>query len=402
MKTKVRKIILFFLIFSLFFLTGCSGSVQLHERMVIQGIGIDLDSSGYKVTIQALDFKNSQGGTEPSVKLMELKGKSLLEALENAKKQSGLIPTYSQNLVVVVGKSLAASGMNNFLDFFIRHYEARPTVKICVAETSASEILSISRDGKNIQAKEISDLIPENLNSDVMHFVGSLQGKTSDPYCAYLKIENSRKENVSTGEIQSKGEGEDSSEQATNSGAKNGTTKPEEDKEKTLGMAGIAFFDGDKMLGVEDQNDFLGALAVKGMQGLGVYNIHSEGLGDISLDIVKAKSKINVNTNEKRFYIDIILETNALEVTPEQGVNIGKDEQEQIEKQFSSEIKAICEQVIGKLIGLNSDIFRFEKVILNSEPQYFRNHYESLKETLKEFDYMVNVESSLSVTGTEI
>lgn len=395
---KTKKIAVFFLSVSIFFMSGCSRTVQLHERMVIQGIGVDLAENGYKVTIQALDFKNSQGGTEPSVKLIELKGKSLLEALENSKKQSGLIPMYSQNLVLIVGKSLATSGMDNFLDFFIRHYEARPTVKVCVSETDAAQVLSLKREGKNIQAKEISDLIPESLHSDVMHFVGSLHGKTSDPYCAYLSIQNNGKENITPGKNQSEDEGDNSSEQDT----KNGTESQEENNEELLSMTGIAFFSGDKMLGVETQNGFLGALAVKGIQGLGVYNIHSENLGDISLDIVKTKSKISVNTNEKRFYIDIELGTNALEVTPNQGANIGKAEQEQIEKQLDDEIKLICEQTIRKLINLNSDIFRFQKVILNSDPKYFQNHNENLKEILKEFDYIVNVKSSLSITGTEI
>ena len=362
---KVNKIFLIFLMVASFFMAGCSNSIQMHERMVVQAIGVDLDELGYKITIQALDFKNPAGENEPSVKLMELRGKSLFEALENAKRETGLTPMYSQNLIVVIGKNLALIGTNSFLDFFIRHYEARPNVKICVSETSASDILSIKREKGNIEAKEINELIPSSLKSDILNFVGRLKSEFSDPYCAYLRLKN-------------------------------------ESGVETLSMTGIAIFSSDKMVGIATEKVLLGVLATMGIDDLGIYNVYKENIGRVSLSIEKVKSKIKVNTDERKFYIDVKIKINALEVSPNYGVKIGKEEQNLIENQFNEEIKSICEQAIKNSFNLNSDIFRLKKIILNNNTKYFKEHKDNLNENIKKFDLVINVKSLIDVTGTEI
>ncbi len=401
---KFKIISLCFLCLAFFLMTGCTGILQLHERMVIQGIGIDLEESGYKVTIQALDFKNSAGENEPAIKVMELKGSSLIEALESAKKQSGLTPMYSQNLVVVVGKNLAVAGMNNFLDFFIRHYEARPNVKICVCDTEAADILSIKKENGTIQAKEISDIIPNNLNSDILHFVGRLKDETSDPYCAYLSVKKEDKEeNKSEDKSENKTENKsDNNNEDKKEKQRENSDKEDENSKKILNLAGIAFFSDDKMVGSSSGKELLGLLATMGINDLGVFNINSEKIGKVSLDLQNVKSKINVNTKENKFYIDITLGAEALEITPNEGVRIGEIEQQEIEKQLNSEIKEICKQAIKNALNLNSDLFRFKKVILNYNPGYFKENQKKLKKSLSQYEIEINVKSSLSITGTEI
>lgn len=365
---KIKKLGVFLLIFSvLLFLTGCSGSVQLHERMIIQGIGIDIDNSGYKITIQALDFKNPASENEPSIKVLELRGKTLFEALENASKQNGLTATYSQNLIVVIGNNAAARGVNQFLDFFIRHYEARPNVKICVSETNASDILSLETDSGVMKATDISDVIPNSLNSDILHFVARLQGNTASPYCAYMGV--------------------DTAEQS-----------------KSLTIKGIAFFSGDKLSGAVVDTECVGALAAMGIGNLGVYNLYIDNIGIVSLGLNKIKSTITPYIEEKgnTFEINIDIEASMLEVKQDNKDMVKSDEQFIIESQLSDEMKTICEQSIEKIIASKSDIFRFGKILMNSNPAYFKSISSDWKNIMQSFVYNVNVNSKLTITGTEI
>lgn len=366
MKTRIVFLV-FLMCLSAFLMTGCSGSVQIHERMMVQGIGIDITDSGYKVTIQALDFKNPAGENEPSVKVMELGGRTLFEALDNASKRSGLVPMYSQNLIVVVGHDAAVGGVNHFLDFFIRHYEARPNVKICVSETTASEIMAFESDEGVMQAKDISELIPNEINSDILHFAAALQESTSDPRCAYLGIDG-------------------------------------DDKNKSINIKGLAFFAGDKFAGAVLEDEYLAVLAVMGMGDLGVYSIYADGIGSISLKLGKVKSHIKPNVGEidKTFEVDIDVKASVLEVTPNKGVRIGNEEQTKIQKQLDGEIQRICKQTVEKIIKSNSDIFRFGKVLMNKNPQYFKKVSGSWKEIMQTFSYKINVKSELTITGTEI
>ena len=53
---------------SFLLLTGCSEGQQLHQKLIIQGIGIDNSENGYLLTVQALDFKNPANEDEPNIK----------------------------------------------------------------------------------------------------------------------------------------------------------------------------------------------------------------------------------------------------------------------------------------------------------------------------------------------
>ncbi len=353
---KIKLLFLCFLIISFFSMSACTRVVQLNEKMIIQAIGIDVEEEGYKIIVQSLDFKNASDG-EPGISLTEIKGKSLAEGLENTKKETGLIPMYSQNLVVVVGKDLAILGVNSFIDFFIRHYETRPNAKICVSETTASDILLC----KNVKAKQISSIIPVSLKSDILHFAGRIRGETSDPYCAYLSLESEK-----------------------------------------IKLKGLAIFSNDKMVSSAEENDYLALLTIFGAEKAGTYKIYLEEIGDISLKIDKSKSDILLDSENKSFHIDIKLETSVVEVDSKNFQKIGEDEQIRIEKQLDSEIKKICKQAVENTVNLNSDIFRLQKIILKKDINLFNQINKNPKENLKDFEFNICVKSHISVTGVEI
>ena len=106
MKIK-RNAFVLFLIFVFLSLTGCAEHSQLHQKLIVQGIGIDdSEEKGYVITVQALDFKNPAKEDEPSTKILEIKGDSLISALENIFKQTSLIPIYSQNMIIILSESV--------------------------------------------------------------------------------------------------------------------------------------------------------------------------------------------------------------------------------------------------------------------------------------------------------
>ena len=171
-------------------LSGCSEQQQLHQKLIVQGVSIDRNDEIYKVAVQALDFQNPMNEDEPSIKLMEVEGISVMEALDNISKQTSLRPVYSQNLVLILGEEAAKSGVSNFIDFFVRHCETRPKVQICVSKGNASEVIKIKSGEKFLKSKNIHDLVPIELNSDVLHFVSNLKNTKTDPWSAWLEVED--------------------------------------------------------------------------------------------------------------------------------------------------------------------------------------------------------------------
>lgn len=367
MKYKILSFLSIF-IFSVFMLllTGCSDATQLNQKLFIQGIGIDIEDNRYKITLQALDFQNLKKENEPAVRLIELFGKTLSEALESATKKTGLIPLYSQNLIIVIGDDAARKGVNNFIDFFIRHYEARPNVKICVSNSTASDILKFEDNGELMSAKNIQDLIPKDINSDILHFVGNLQNETSDPFCAALGV--------------------------SIAGPK-----------RSLSISGIAVFSEDKLLDVFEDNDYMGILLALGVGDIGIYTISLENIGNLSVGINKVSRDVSVNVEgNKEFNINIDINSVLVESDRGSQSKIGKSEQKKINQQLATELENISQQSINKIINLNSDIFGLGRILLKSNLDYFIHIKDTWKKTMKEFVYNININSNISVTGTEI
>ena len=60
----MRKLIAILLCMSTVLFMGCSHITQLHERLVVQGIGVDLVDGQYIVTMQVFDALNSETGNQ--------------------------------------------------------------------------------------------------------------------------------------------------------------------------------------------------------------------------------------------------------------------------------------------------------------------------------------------------
>ena len=71
---------------------------DIRNRLVIQGIGIDMEENGeYSVTIQAIDTNaqsanSSEGASQPPLKAFEVKGDTIYTAIKSVTENEGKIP----------------------------------------------------------------------------------------------------------------------------------------------------------------------------------------------------------------------------------------------------------------------------------------------------------------------
>lgn len=360
-------LLLVIMIFPLVFLAGCSDSEQLHQKLVIQGIGIDSEGSGYRVTVQAFGFQNLKSEDEPGIRLIELRGNTVMEALSGISLRTGLNPLYSQNLLLVIGSKTAAKGVRGFIDFFIRYYEARPTVKICVSKVEAYEILGLNNSGKLVSAKEIQALIRDDIKSDILHFVGDMENNLSDPVTACLNIET-------------------------------------EGSNKYIVSDGLAIFSGDRVIDFMDGNNTLGVLLLRGVSDLGVYNIETENSAKASCRIEKVSTKIGtfVDENVRRFNIQINIEAGLYELEGGFGPKGPGAFRRDLENKLSGSLETVCREACRSSVNINTDIFHLGKILLNSRPSYFKSIENSWKGSIKGSDFNINVHAFLPVTGTEL
>lgn len=366
---KVKKIIFIFaFVFILLSLSGCAENSQLHQKLIVQGIGIDNSEEGYVITVQALDFKNPAKEDEPSTKILEIKGNSLINALENISKQTSLLPVYSQNMIIVLSECIVKNnGVDNFMDFFIRHFEARPKVKICVVKESASEYLKIKlEDKKVLKAKDIHDLIPDILNSDVLHFISNLKSDISSPYLSWLSMQN-------------------------------------QNNLKQVHLKGVGIFLEDNLIKFIDGDEALAFMVLKSVPNFGTFTVENEKLGKIMCSLEKSEVKTNVKLEEEipKYTVNLNLNISVFSMGDKLAFDSDEEIKNSIGEEFSKKITALCNAAIGSFLVQGIDVFDFGKLLKNCYPSYFKKIDKDWKNHLKNCKYEVDSKVNVIITGKE-
>ena len=119
----------------IFSLSACAP--ELHERLLIRAIGIDNLEDGWRVTVRAAQTDED----EKEICFTE-DGETVSAALEKIAQNTGKKPLYSHNSLLVFGRSCAEQGLSGCLDFFLRHYASRPTVKVLLSDDTAEALLT--------------------------------------------------------------------------------------------------------------------------------------------------------------------------------------------------------------------------------------------------------------------
>ena len=133
-----------------FMLTGCAP--ELNERLIIRAVGIDLTDTGYLVTVRSAQDSESEIS-------YAAEGSTVVAALGKIRQQTGKELLYSHNEAIVFSMKCAENDLQRAVDFFLRHYDSCPTVKVFLAENSAEEILALDGNATEyVKAEEIAGL----------------------------------------------------------------------------------------------------------------------------------------------------------------------------------------------------------------------------------------------------
>ncbi len=363
-----RFLLIAFLFFYLIFLSGCGNNRELNRQLILQGIAIDKTESDYIITVQAFDFKNPANEDQPSTKIIETHGSTVLEALENIGKKTGLTPVYSQNMIILIGEDVAKIGINNFMDFFIRHCEMRPKVKLCVCKGRALDLIKIKTSGNDvIKAQDISDLIPDMLNSDVLHVMGNIYGEISDPCMALLE-------------------------------------KVKNDSSDEILFKGVGVFKEDSLVDFIEGDDAFGFMILKGVPKFGAQVLSTEYLGNVTCSADKITVDVSPEISENEypiFNINLNIESSAFAFDNKQTIGEKEQDVNELNKDFEQKLEPVFKNVIKKLSELNCDVLDYAKILKNKYPQYFKNTAGGFKSIMQKCEYNINQNVSIKVTGKE-
>lgn len=351
---KNRRIFSFFLliVFVGISFSGCvNKSSEIKSRLIIQGIGVDRTDAGkYKLSIQAFDTSaEDEKSSESVTKVYTTQGDSVADAMRNITLTTGKRPLYSHNWIVVVSRKIAETGVLSVLDYFVRDYGMRSTVSLLLSEKSAEEIIRSPCGGAPVPAKEIHDSLEmwkynaKTVNVEIYKAMNMLNDPQAELYLPIAR--------------QIKGETEEND---------------------IVVVDSLGVFKGQYLKGELPAREIRGFMFLNNQVKSGSITVEAGEYGDVSVEIIKSKTKTNVEINNGKPRFDILIkcvcDINEIENT---NAALNKKAFSLMEKKVSEEIEKQVKAVLERCVNqYNCDVFRFgDRFLL-----YYPHEYKKMGE----------------------
>ncbi|EPR12301.1 Ger(x)C family spore germination protein [Ruminiclostridium papyrosolvens] len=351
--------------------TGCWNYREINQMSIVAGAAIDKISDGkYKLSVEIIDLKT--GGVEAKVhsKKLECYGASVYDAIRNAISINANKLYWGHAEILIISKDVAKEGIVEILDCFSRDPEPRLTIDILVSkEETAEKILdsqSITTEVRTFEINKMLDLEKELEKSpkvEIYEFINSLGESGISPIMPVIGL-------------------------TKNSG------------QETSQLSGTAVFKKDKLEYMFDQEDTKYYLFVINKIKGGILNVKG-GADNITLKIIKSKTKLKPVYNNGKLYFDLNIKTKTSLSEINNTTKFGnvKDVQK-IKAEAQSELKKEVENIIKAAQNeYGIDIFGFGKSVKQDIPDLWKKIESDWNTVFKNVSVSVNVDIDISNSG---
>ena len=358
------------LFISVVFLSGCWDSLDIEKRAVVLGIAIDKvnedigqeeanvshltesfphpDNEMIKLTAQiAVPGKiplgpESGGGNTDPVWVIEVVGHTMDDALANLQQEIADEIFLGHLRILIISEELARDGIERINDFFRRNSEIRRTAWLAVSEGEASQFMKITPTFERVPGLYLSSMLENavDLGKFPSDFIGEfwtiLSSKGQDSFLPYIVAK----------------------------------------KEDNVQIKGLAYFSGEKLVGVSDPLEIGFFMAVigdgKGGYGAFVQIPDSEDyvMVRVTSRVVKIETKIKDDSPEITVNINYeaeIDEKDAPEYVEISNSKLLKEIEEVTSKNTINSVQAFIKKTQEK----ESDIFGFGEYIRAKHANYW-------------------------------
>jgi len=385
----MKKKILFLIIIILTnFLIGCWDKRELSEITIASAVGVDKIEDEYLVTVQIINPSEIAGQelTQRSeVSTYRVKGKTIFEALRKLTRDVPRKVYLGHLMILMIGEDLAKEGIIDVLDFFSRDHELRTDFYIVVTKDSmATDVLNVLTAIEKIPAEKLYDSLEMAEKSwgnvrtiQLDELISDLINIGKDPVLSGISVIGQKQNN-------------------------NGMENVNEvQPENIIRTQDIAVFNGDKLVGFLNQNESRGYNAIIDNLKNTIITIPCNEKKDLSVELLKSKSKIKstIKNGVPNIDIEINLEVNIADV--ECNIDIKKMENiKELEKELEKQVENYMNLSIKKAKKLKSDIFGFGLELHRKHPKEFKKLRDSWEDELSHLDININVKAKIKGTGT--
>lgn len=191
--------------------TGCWNRREMNELGIVSATSVDRNSEGqwiisYQVIIpRSTDVQiGGTGGDQAPVTVFSSKGRTLMEAVQNTKREAPRSLFFAHNRVVVISEKVARQGMSQIVDFFVRQYDRRETTNMVLYSGEARQILETLTPLENISGIAMFYLLngrgdsPSNIIPADMHeFIYQVTHPMANAMLPEIRVSGNPEEQVS-------------------------------------------------------------------------------------------------------------------------------------------------------------------------------------------------------------
>lgn len=358
-------------------LSGCWDYRGLDELTIVTGVAIDKkpEEDIYQLTYEIVDLIEPIKEKGPNRKLIESEGKTIFEAVRNAKRRVSNKLYFGHSELIIICEEIARNeDLNVVLDFFTRDSECRDTINVVVSqEKTARDIIASEGIGHTVITNEILEIL-----EDDKKITSSI-----------LSVELYRLFNIMGAE------GKELALPAFHIVQNDG--KP------TAETNGTAVFKDNKLVGFlspEESKYFL--FIVNEIEG-GIFTVASSGQRpNISFEIYNNDTNLSFEYKDEKLKIKIKTTTVVfLGEFMRQFAPLDEKELNALEETAEKELEDKIRNVVKKLqTEFGSDIFGFGNMIYKKDFRLWRQLKDNWDEHFKSLDLEVEADIRIMNTAT--
>ncbi len=368
------------MLLSVLLLCGCWSRRELDTIAIVTGLGIDNTDKEGEIALTVEIEKpappqgggaGGEGGGGSGAQYLNItnQGSDLFSVVRDYNSEVGRKLYFPHNQVVIFGEEFAKLGIRNQIDFLLRDHETRLNVQVLVAKGKAEEVLNSPELLEGAPAVDIVNMIESQKNTseapdiDLLHLLSALTSATTAPIAPMVSLE------------------------------KDG------DASKII-VAGTAVFQGDHLVGEFNGAETRGMLWMMDKMGSGVLNFKHDD-GTISLEIIKAKTKIETNFKpdgtpavkaEVKVSCNLGSQSGIIDQTSEESLKA-------LEKRADEIIKAEMEYTLALAKDMGTDVYGFGNKFHQYHPKEWKEMEGKWNELFKALEVEITVKTSIQGTG---
>jgi spore germination protein KC len=342
------------------------------------GVAVDKPAEAKKVQITAqivnpgkIKSKSSdnESGSEAFWNVTGI-GNTCFDTVRSITSKSSRKLFFPHNQVLIFSSSIAQEGIEKYLDYFIRDPEMRMNVWVLISQNTATEILNTKSELEKVPANNIAKMLQLHAAATgqtravrLRDLSPNLMSKTTSATLPFIKITQQGDKKVAT-------------------------------------ISETAVFKGDKLIGRMDNTEGRGLMWILGDIKSGIIEVKDSSNDLVSLEIIRATSKIVPEINNDAITIKITINEEG-NIGEQMGPkNLSKlKEIAFLENQADEVIQNEVLAAVKKAKSLNSDVFGFGDAIHKKYPKQWKTLEANWNELFKDIKVEVKVDAKLRLMG---